>query len=101
MATYKEITTTEVQELLNKGENISLIDVREAHELARGKIPGVKHIPLNEVQLRMSELDKNQEHIIVCRSGNRSGVACNILAAHGYNVANMIGGMLDWQGEIE
>lgn len=97
----KIITTDEVLSRLNQAESLNLIDVREAEELAMGKIPGVIHIPLALLPFRMQELNKEAEYIIVCRSGARSGRATNYLNYHGYKAKNMVGGMIEWNGPIE
>jgi len=68
----KRITAKEVETLLNEGKNLNIIDVREAKEVAAGKIPSAINIPLRLVEFRMHELDKAKEYIIVCRSGARS-----------------------------
>jgi rhodanese-related sulfurtransferase len=96
----KELTVKEVEQLITDKE-VSLIDVREVDEVAAGKIPGIKNIPLSELTERVSEIEKDKEHIIICRSGNRSGKACAYLTQLGYNVINMSGGMLEWEGEVE
>ncbi|ANU14268.1 Rhodanese-like domain protein [Planococcus halocryophilus Or1] len=95
----KTMTTQEVQELLENNQSINLIDVRETDEVAAGKIPGAINIPLGSLESRMSELDKSQEYIMVCRSGGRSGQATSFLENQGYKVTNMDGGMLNWNGE--
>ncbi len=97
----KEITAKELEKKVRGGEKVNIIDVREDKEVAKGKIPGAQHIPLGQVQDRLDEIDKEQHHYIVCRSGGRSGKACGFLSKQGYDVTNMAGGMLDWSGEIE
>ncbi|MCZ2259281.1 rhodanese-like domain-containing protein [Sporosarcina sp. G11-34] len=97
----KEITTTEVQELLNKGEQLNLVDVREADEVAEGIIPGAIHIPLGDVAARISEFDKSKAYVVICRSGGRSGRATEFLTEEGYDATNMVGGMLEWEGQTE
>jgi len=97
----KEISTIEVQRRLEVGEKLNLIDVREVAEVQGGHIPGIVNIPLGLLEFRMHELDKNTPYIIVCRSSARSGQATAFLQAQGYDVTNMVGGMLAWQGEIE
>lgn len=97
----KEISTTEVQQRLENGESLNLIDVREVEEVEAGHIPGVVNIPLGLVEFRMHELDKNKSYIMVCRSSGRSGQATAFLESQGYDVTNMIGGMLDWAGDIQ
>lgn len=95
----KTVTTKRVQELLESKQSVILIDVRETNEVAAGKIPGVVNIPLGLLEFRMNELDKSKEYIMICRSGGRSGQATRFLENQGYNVTNMDGGMLDWNGE--
>ena len=95
----KEYTPTEVKNLLNRG--INLIDVREVKEVAEGKIPGAIHIPLGVLEFRIHELDKSKEYILICRSGGRSAQAARLLENNGYNVINMTGGMLAWEGPVE
>jgi rhodanese-related sulfurtransferase len=96
-----QITATEVQSMLESGKNLNIIDVREAAEVAGGKIPGAVNIPLGLIQFKMNELNKNKEYIIVCLSGGRSSMAAQFLESQGYNVTNMAGGMMNWAGEIE
>jgi rhodanese-related sulfurtransferase len=97
----KSITANEVEELLNEGKKLNIIDVRETIELAGGKIPGAVNIPLGLIEFRMNELDKSKEYIMVCHSGGRSGQATQFLEYRGYNVVNMNGGMLAWEGKVE
>ena len=97
----KEISTTEVQRRLEAGEKLNLIDVREVEEVQDGHIPGIVNIPLGLLEFRMHELDKNTPYIMVCRSSARSGRATAFLEAQGYDVTNMVGGMLAWEGEVQ
>lgn len=97
----KQISTKELELLLAKKKAVNLIDVREVGEVAAVKIPGVVNIPLGLLEARMHELDKSKEYIMVCRSGGRSGQATAFLEYQGYNVTNMVGGMLAWEGEVE
>ncbi|WP_028399914.1 rhodanese-like domain-containing protein [Ectobacillus panaciterrae] len=98
---YKEITPDEVEQLVHGKKDVNIIDVREHEEVAQGKIPGAYHIPLGELESRLKEVPEDKEHIMVCRSGARSGRASEFLAERGYNVKNMSGGMLAWKGETE
>ncbi len=97
----KEITPIDVNEKLENGDTLNLIDVREADEVAEGIIPGAVHIPLGEVATRAGELDKAKPYIMICRSGGRSGRATAYLESEGYDVTNMTGGMLAWEGPTE
>lgn len=97
----KTILPEEVQAKLAAGEAINLIDVREVSEVEAGHIPGITHIPLGLLEFRMHELDKNTPYIMVCRSGGRSGQATAFLEGQGFDVTNMLGGMLEWSGEVK
>jgi rhodanese-related sulfurtransferase len=91
----------EVAERINKGEKFIILDVREQDEWESGHIPEARHLPLSQLEERHKELDPNEETVVVCRSGGRSGRACEYLTALGYKVINMPGGMLEWPGTIK
>lgn len=96
----KRMTAQEVNEYLKQHKEISIIDVRETEEVKAGKIPGAVNIPLGLLEFRLQDIDKSKEHILVCRSGNRSGMAASLLESQGFNVINMDGGMLEWDGPV-
>ena len=96
----KEMTAKEVVSLIDEGKALPIIDVREVDEITAGEIPRAVNIPLGLVEFRMHELDRSQEYIMVCQWGGRSGRATQFLESHGYNVINMQGGMLAWEGEV-
>jgi rhodanese-related sulfurtransferase len=56
-------------------------------------------IPLDQLALRLDELPKDREIVVVCRSGNRSGVATALLERAGFDAINLEGGMIAWQKE--
>ncbi|MBO9130227.1 rhodanese-like domain-containing protein [Bacillus sp. 165] len=97
----KECTAKEIEARLHEKGELSIIDVREAAEVATGKIPHAINIPLGLLEFRMHELEKSKEYVVVCQSGGRSFRAAELLERYGYNVANMSGGMLAWTGKIE
>ncbi len=94
------ITVEQLKQRLDAGEKIHLLDVREDHERAEYNIGGV-HIPLGRVQaMQLDDIDgwKNDEVVVYCRSGNRSGMASLFLEQVGFkNVVNLTGGMLAWR----
>ena len=96
----QNITVEELKARLDAGEKLNLYDCREPHEFAEFNI-GAKLIPLGKIQsMQLDELEelKDEEVIIHCRSGNRSGQACMFLDAMGFkNTWNVTGGMLAWQ----
>ncbi|RKP54032.1 rhodanese-like domain-containing protein [Cohnella endophytica] len=82
-------------------EEVQMIDVRSVGEYMEGHIPGAKLIPLDQLDVRTFEIDKNREIVCVCRSGKRSASACEYLASLGFSkVMNMDGGMSAWSGAI-
>ncbi|MGG3560864.1 rhodanese-like domain-containing protein [Neobacillus rhizosphaerae] len=97
----KRITAKEVEQKLVNGEKLNIIDVREVAEVATGKIPNAVNIPLGLVEFKMPDLNKKEKYIIVCRSGARSSQATMFLESYGFDVTNMDGGMMAWEGEFE
>ncbi len=98
------ITVEELKNRLDAGEKLNIIDVREPHENAEFNIGGLL-FPLGKVQtMQLDELEdfKNEELIVYCRSGNRSGQACQILDMAGFkNTKNLVGGMLGWREKLK
>ena len=94
------ITAEEVKARQDAGEKMNIIDVREPGENAEFNIGGTL-LPLGHIQsMQIDDLEpfKNEELIVYCRSGNRSGQACLILETVGFtNVKNLTGGMLNWR----
>jgi len=95
----EDIQIEELKKRMDEGEKLTIIDVREEYEFDEFNI-GAKLIPLGELPDRIDELDsfKNQEIILHCRSGARSGRAKEYLLSEGFtNPRNLIGGMVAWQ----
>ncbi|WP_110114181.1 rhodanese-like domain-containing protein [Bacillus sp. CGMCC 1.16541] len=100
MEEVKTITTGELQEKIEKGEDLYLVDVREDEEVEEGIIAKAKHIKMGDIPENVDYFDKEKEYIFICRSGRRSENVCLYLQDQGYKVRNMVGGMLDWQGDV-
>ncbi|MFD4816712.1 rhodanese-like domain-containing protein [Peribacillus butanolivorans] len=100
MEEIKIITTEEVEAKLEAGEAMELVDVREDEEVQEGMIEGAKHIRMNDIPANLDYFDKEKEYIFICRSGRRSENVCHYLQEQGYKVTNMVGGMLEWDGEV-
>ena len=85
---------------IESGEALHVVDVREPSEHDEFNVGGIL-IPLGDI--RVGDIDpieslKDQEVILYCRSGNRSGQAAMILESMGFtNVINVTGGMLSWR----
>ncbi|MFA8438118.1 sulfurtransferase TusA family protein [Pueribacillus sp. YX66] len=96
------IQNDELLKKLEANEEITIIDVREPAEYNFGHIPGSLSIPLGELGERANELDPENEILIVCRSGNRSDLACKQLTDKGFkHVTNVVQGMIEWTGPLE
>lgn len=98
---YSNVTNNEVLESkLEANENMVVLDVREAAEYAFNHIPNAISIPLGELDERLSELKKEDEIFVVCRTGNRSDLAAQKLVKHGFtHVINVVPGMSHWTGK--
>jgi rhodanese-related sulfurtransferase len=97
------ITVQELNERLKNNEKLNIIDVREPFEHDMANIGGTL-IPLGDLPHQIEQLAelKGEEVIVYCRSGNRSGSACNFLMKQGFtNVRNVEGGMARWVKEID
>ena len=84
-----------VQDLAALGPAATVVDVREPGEWEQGHIGHAVLVPLATVPGNVATFDGDPTYI-VCRSGNRSGQACNYLRDQGRNVVNVTGGMLAW-----
>lgn len=99
MSLINEIEVAELASLKDAGESVRVIDIRQPAELSSGIIPGAEALPMHTIPLRMSELNREEKLIMVCRSGARSAQACMFLQQQGYDkVYNLRGGMMAWAG---
>ena len=98
----KEITVFELHELKKSGTDFQLIDVRENYEHEVGHIDGI-HIPMGEIPLNLSRINREGTVIIHCRSGARSANVIRWLEAeHGFtNLYNLSGGIMAWKNHID
>lgn len=94
-----DITVQELKQKLDKQENFVFLDVREQWEFDEFNL-GAKLIPLGSISTALDDLEdyKNDEIVVHCRSGQRSGMAQQFLQSVGFkNVRNLTGGVLAWQ----
>jgi len=71
-------------DLVAKGA--TLLDVRTPQEFANGSVAKAKNIPIQALQNRLDEIDKEHPVVVFCRSGGRSATAAGVLAASGFRV---------------
>jgi adenylyltransferase/sulfurtransferase len=99
-----EITPTELKERLDRGDRVTVVDVREPWEWEIGNLGahGARLIPLNDLPSRMDELNPEDEIVMQCRSGARSARAAEFLLGQGFaKVSNLEGGILRWSDEVD
>jgi sulfur-carrier protein adenylyltransferase/sulfurtransferase len=101
-STSGEITSVELKSRLDSGDAVRIIDVREPNEYQINRIPGSELIPLGDIPRRYAELDPEQEIVVQCKSGGRSGKAADFLRSVGFKrVLNLKGGILDWIDKVD
>ncbi|MCQ8103993.1 rhodanese-like domain-containing protein [Methylomonas sp. SURF-2] len=92
-----QCTAQQLQERLQRGDTLQLLDVREAHEYAFARIEGSIHIPLNRIPERIQELNAEQDIVVICHHGMRSQQACLFLDQYGFDrLYNLKGGIDAW-----
>ena len=98
-----EITSTELKQRLDQGDDIQIIDVREDNEVAIARIPNSVHIPLGQVLNRMNEIDQTRETVVHCKMGGRSASAIDALQRSGFRgkLVNLKGGIIGWSNEVD
>ncbi|MDD1628384.1 MAG: rhodanese, partial [Methylococcaceae bacterium] len=95
--TVKKLSATELKNKIEQEEKLFLLDVREPNEYEYGHIANSILIPLNQIPNRLSELDPEQEIVVICHHGMRSQQAANYLAQSGFkNISNLTGGIDAW-----
>ena len=94
-----ECDVQELFERMETGEELTIVDVREPHELrSSGTIPTAIHIPLREISTRWEELKDANEIICYCHSGVRSYDAAMFLRQQDlFNATSLTGGIVDWK----
>mgnify|MGYP006143651889 CR=1 FL=1 len=99
-----EITPAELKARLDRGDRLTIIDVREPFEWDIGNLEayGARLIPMKEIQQRYEEIDPADEIVLQCRSGARSANVLGFLRQQGYErLLNLKGGILAWSDEID
>jgi rhodanese-related sulfurtransferase len=90
----REVSADQAYEMYQNG--VFVLDVRTQEEWDEYHAPDTTLIPLDQLQARINEVPRNREILVVCRSGNRSQEARDILLAAGYNATSMAGGLREW-----
>jgi rhodanese-related sulfurtransferase len=103
-AQQEQINSMDMKEFVNKYQtdsSIIVLDVRTEPELSGslGRLERIVHIPVQELGTRIDELEKykSKQIAVICRSGNRSALAAQILKSEGFNAVNVEGGMIQYR----
>lgn len=98
----ENIACKEFKEKLDRGDKITILDVRESWEYDTAKIAGSKLIPLAELEKRKGELNPEEEIVVHCHKGVRSLKAVRLLRQHGFAKARSLSGGIDaWSKEVD
>ena len=101
----KDLSQAEWKAQLDANKDAIILDVRRPDEWEEGIIPNAIKIDMMNPQpflKKVGELNKEVPYFIYCRSGGRSGQACLIMEEMGFEETyNLIGGILEWNGEIQ
>lgn len=84
------------EELARRRHEVQIVDVRWPDEWEAGHVEGAVHVPMDDLDDRLDELDRDRPVVTVCRSGSRSSSAAEQLRADGFAAENLDGGLLAW-----
>lgn len=102
MQNPNEISPAELSQQRAHGAALTVIDVREPHELAIARLEGTLDIPMMQIPARLAELDPAASYVVMCHSGARSQRVVEYLQAAGFaDVRNLVGGINAWAHEID
>ncbi|TFH14832.1 rhodanese-like domain-containing protein [Candidatus Bathyarchaeota archaeon] len=94
---YGDVTVQEAKKLIEDEPELVILDVRTDAEYNDGHIEGATNFPVEELANRLTELDKNSELLVYCRTGNRSSTAVSILEDAGFSkIYHMSEGISAW-----
>lgn len=102
MNNFKQISPEQLKDKLNTKQKMMLLDVREPEEFEICHITGSILVPLSEFNDHVNDFDRDTEYIIICKDGDRSEEAIQILSKNGFsNLSNLEGGIYLWAKTIE
>jgi rhodanese-related sulfurtransferase len=99
---YETILPVELSARMKRGEEVTLIDVREQVEYDIARIEGARLLPLSQLHEWAGKLNPEEEIIVMCHHGVRSAHVCSILAREGFKkMVNMAGGIDRWSNDVD
>jgi sulfur-carrier protein adenylyltransferase/sulfurtransferase len=98
---YAEISPAELKRRLDAGEPTAILDVREPWEHEICAIPGARLVPMDQLPVRVGEIDSKREVIVHCHHGQRSAAVVEWLRRRGIPAVNLRGGIDGWAVEVD
>ncbi|MDP3290595.1 MAG: rhodanese-like domain-containing protein [Sulfuricurvum sp.] len=101
LTNFESISPAQAQEIIQKGEKVTLLDVRTPDEFTKEHIDGSILIPLQTLSNNLALIAnvKNQKILVYCHSGNRSIAASRLLVENGFTPLNIKGGLTEWKAQ--
>jgi rhodanese-related sulfurtransferase len=94
---YRDLEPAAAQQELQRDQTLRILDVRTEPEYQSHRLPGAVLIPVQDLDRRLTELDKNANWLVHCEHGRRSLFACEMMAQAGFKqIANLRGGLAHW-----
>lgn len=102
----EEMTAAELNERLQNGSDVQVVDVRPEAAFRRGHVPGAENVPITRFARAVDEHEWGQEIVVVCPHGESSLQAARLLEAYegvadDAMVANLVGGYVEWDYALE
>jgi len=96
------ISAKELKQKIDAKESLFLLDIREDYEREISSIPST-HVPMGDVPAKASEFPKEEEVIVICRSGRRAEPVAHLLQndLHFPKVTILDGGLLAWKDQVD
>src|SRR5437773_10021742 len=96
------ISATQLHEMITRGQEVALVDVREPFEFEIARIPNSQLIPLGTIPERLTEIPRTETTVVMCKTGLRSARAIEFLRREGFeNLRNLDGGLDAWREEVD
>lgn len=102
----ESLSAAQLQEKLDRGEEVQIVDTRVSAAFAEGHIPGAESVPYPELAARIEDVNWGEEIVLVCERGESSLQAARILESYegideATQVANLADGYEGWNGDLE
>jgi rhodanese-related sulfurtransferase len=91
-----EVGPEQAAEMIRAG-GVQLVDVREDHEVAAGRLAGARHVALGGLAAQAGSIAREEPVLFYCRTGSRSAMAADAFREAGYRAFNLSGGLVAWQ----